>query len=324
MNLNSLSTKDFEEIFHDIVFLKKSDDEIKQFLLELNNQNLPENAFIGAISVLKKFMKPIESPANLIDVCGTGGDGLNTLNISTAVCFILAGAGLKIAKHGNKAVSSKSGSADIFSELGIKIFSDKLEIEKSLSSQNLTFLFAPFFHESLKNLLQIRKSLGVATIFNFLGPLLNPANTNIQLIGVSKKFIMPKMLNAIKYQNPNAKIYMVHGFDGMDEISISNNSYLLTLENGKISQEEIINPNDYGFKKHDISKIIGKDPTFNAQKLLDLLNGEKSAYRDIVILNSAFALKLAEKTQNIEEAINLANKSIDNGLALEILEQIRK
>lgn len=323
MNLNSLAIKDFEEIFHDIVFLKKSDDEIKEFLLELNHQNLPENAFIGAISVLKKCMKPIEAPLDLIDVCGTGGDGLNTLNVSTAVCFILAGTGLKIAKHGNKAVSSKSGSADIFSELGIKIFSEKSEIEQSLNNKNLTFLFAPFFHESLKNLLQIRRSLGVPTIFNFLGPLLNPANTNIQLIGVSKKSVMPKMLNAINHQNPNAKIYMVHGFDGMDEISISNNSYLLKLENGKTSSEEIINPNDYGFNKADITKIIGKDPKYNAKQLLELLNGKKSAYRDIVILNSAFALKLARKTQNIEEGIEMANKSIDEGLAFGVLKQCK-
>ena len=316
----NLTSKNYEEIFDQIIDLKIDDSEIKKFLLDLNEKNLPENAFIGAVSALRKRMKKISAPKNAIDVCGTGGDKLNTLNISTAVCFVVAGAGVPVAKHGNKAISSNSGSADIFSELGIKISSEISEIEKNLREKNLCFLFAPFFHEALKNVAEIRKSLAIPTIFNFLGPLLNPANTSFQLIGTAKKDVMKKMLAA---QQNAQKIYIVHGFDGMDEISLCADSYLLRLENGKIFDEEIINPQKFGFKKIELEALKGKDPKHNAQKLIALLQGEKSAYRDIVILNSAFALKLANKVATIEEGVELAKSMLDEGKATKILEDLR-
>ena len=316
----NLTSKNYEEIFDQIIDLKIDDTEIKKFLLDLNEKNLPENAFIGAVSALRKRMKKISAPKNAIDVCGTGGDKLNTLNISTAVCFVVAAAGIPVAKHGNKAISSQSGSADIFSELGIKISSEIPEIEKNLREKNLCFLFAPFFHEALKNVAEIRKSLAIPTIFNFLGPLLNPANTSFQLIGTSKKDVMKKMLAA---QQNAQKIYIVHGFDGMDEISLCADSYLLRLENGKIFDEEIINPEKFGFKKIELEALKGKDPKHNAQKLIALLQGEKSAYRDIVILNSAFALKLANKVETLEEGVELAKSMLDKGKATKILEDLR-
>jgi anthranilate phosphoribosyltransferase len=316
----NLTSKNYEEIFDQIIDLKIDDSEIKKFLLDLNEKNLPENAFIGAVSALRKRMKKISAPQNAIDVCGTGGDKLNTLNISTAVCFVVAAAGVPVAKHGNKAISSNSGSADIFFELGIKISSEIPEIEKNLRERNLCFLFAPFFHEALKNVSEIRKSLAIPTIFNFLGPLLNPANTSFQLIGTAKKDVMKKMLAA---QQNAKKIYIVHGFDGMDEISLCTDSYLLRLENGKIFDEEIINPQKFGFKKIELEALKGKDPKHNAQKLIALLEGEKSAYRDIVILNSAFALKLANKVETIEEGIELAKSMLEDGKAAKILEDLR-
>jgi anthranilate phosphoribosyltransferase len=233
---------------------------------------------------------------------------------------VVAAAGIPVAKHGNKAISSQSGSADIFSELGIKISSEIPEIEKNLREKNLCFLFAPFFHEALKNVAEIRKSLAIPTIFNFLGPLLNPANTSFQLIGTSKKDVMKKMLAA---QQNAKKIYIVHGKDGMDEISLCADSYLLRLENGKIFDEEIINPQKFGFKKIELEALKGKDPKHNAQKLIALLQGEKSAYRDIVILNSAFALKLANKVEKIEEGVELAKSILDKGKATKILEDLR-
>jgi len=318
--MQNLSPQNYEEIFDQIIEGKISADEIKKFLLDLNQENLPSNAFIGAVSSLKKRMKRISAPKNAIDVCGTGGDKLNTLNISTAVCFVVAAAGIPVAKHGNKAISSQSGSADIFSELGVKISSDISEIEKNLREKNLCFLFAPFFHDALKNVAEIRKSLGVPTIFNFLGPLLNPANTNSQLIGVSRKDVMKKMADVIT-KSEQAKAYIVHGLDGMDEISLCADSYLLRIENGKIFDEEIINPEKFGFKKVALETLKGGDPKHNAQKLLALLDGEKSAYRDIVILNSAFALKIAGKIEEISEGVELAKSIIDNGLAKTFLKK---
>lgn len=319
-NLQTLSPQNFEEIFDQIIENKISDYEIKNFLLALNDANLPANSFIGAVSSLKKRMKKISAPANAIDVCGTGGDKLNTLNISTAVCFVVAASGVPVAKHGNKAISSQSGSADIFSELGVKISSEISEIEKNLREKNLCFLFAPFFHEALKNVALIRRNLGVPTIFNFLGPLLNPANTPSQLIGVAKKDVMQKMLAA---QQNAKKIYIVHGQDGMDEISLCADSYLMKFENGKISEEEIINPEKFGFKKVELAALKGADPKHNAQKLIALLEGEKSAYRDIVVLNSAFALQLAGKVVAIEDGIEMAKLMLDGGKAAAVLEMVR-
>ncbi len=314
----NFSPENFEEIFNNIIDLKLSEAEIKKFLLDLNNTNLPANAFIGAITALKKRMKKISAPQNAIDVCGTGGDKLNTLNVSTAVCFVVAAAGIPVAKHGNKAISSNSGSADIFSELGIKISSDISEIETNLRDKKLCFLFAPHFHESLKNVAQIRKDLGVPTIFNFLGPLLNPANTSKQMIGVSRRDIMHKMANAVIA--PDLITHFVHGFDGMDEITLTDNSYLIRCENGEVFAEEIINPTKFGFKKVSLESLKGSDPKYNAQKLIALLDGEKSAYRDIVILNAAFALKLANAVKKVEDGIDFARAMIDFGNAKKVLQ----
>lgn len=311
--MQNFTAQDFEEIFDQIIEQKIKDDDVKKFLLDLNEAKLPANSFIGAVSSLKKRMKTIKAPENAIDVCGTGGDKLNTLNISTAVCFVVAAAGVPVAKHGNKAISSKSGSADIFSELGVKISNDAAEIEKNLSEKNLSFLFAPFFHGALKSVAEIRKSLAVPTIFNFLGPLLNPANTKFQLVGVSRRDVIKKMAACL-----GAESYIVHGFDGMDEITLSDNSYLFS--NGA---EQIVDPTKFGLSKVSLDELRGGDVKYNAQKLVALLQGEKSAYRDIVTLNSAFALKLVNRVKSIEEGLDLARKMINDGSANLILEKCR-
>lgn len=322
MNLSTISSQEFEKIFNNIISDKIAQKDVKEFLLNLNKENLPSAAFIGAVAALKKQMKTIRAPKNAIDVCGTGGDGLNSLNISTAVCFVVAGCGVVVAKHGNKAISSKSGSADIFAALGIKTSLEITEIEKNLREKNLCFLYAPFFHEALKNVSIVRKKLATPTIFNFLGPLLNPANTSSQLIGTSRKDTMQKIASVIS-QNKNSA-YIVHGFDGMDEITLSDNSYLLRVENGEIFEEEIINPEEFGFKKTALENLKGGDVEYNAKRLLALLEGEESAYRNIVILNSAFALKLAKKVNKIEDGIILAKAAIDQGLAKKVFESLRE
>ncbi len=328
--MNSLinySVEQFQNYFDEIFDDKIAKKDIKDFLLNLNHANLPQSAFIGAVNSLKKRMLPISAPKGAIDVCGTGGDKLNTLNISTAVSFVVAACGICVAKHGNKAISSKSGSADIFQELGIKITDDKKQIEDSLKKNNLCFLFAPLFHSSLKKVGEARKELGVATIFNFLGPLLNPANTKYQIIGTSNKESMTKLANVIAQNQRNLKedsrVYIIHGFDGMDEITLTDNSYLIRCENGKIFDEEIINPEEFGFKKVKIEDLQGKDPKYNAKKLVDLLNGEKSPYRDIVILNSSYALLACKKASNIIEAIKLSEEAIDSAKSIAILSSLQ-
>lgn len=326
MNLKNLEHVQFEEIFRDIIDGKINKDDAKKILLEINEIGFKTPMFLGAMSVLKKRMKKIYAPKDAIDVCGTGGDGLETFNISTTVCFVVAACGVTVAKHGNKAISSKSGSADIFSALNIPILSDAKSIEENLREKKLCFLFAPFFHEALKHLAEIRKEIAqefnVPTIFNFLGPVLNPTNTQRQLIGVSRYDVMMPMLEALKI-NGSKRVYIVHGKDKMDEITLCDDSFLLRLEDGKIYDEEIINPQNFGFRKVAIQDLQGFDANYNAQKLLALLQGEKSAYLEIVILNSAYALKLAGKVDNIEGGILMARKAIDDGIAMQVLQSLR-
>lgn len=327
MDLSQFSPKDFELKFDKVLAGEICKDDVKQFLIELNQENLPVNAFIGAVCALRKKMLLVEGLGDVIDVCGTGGDKLDTLNISTAVSFVLAGAGLKVAKHGNRAISSCSGSADIFSELGINYYSNPDQIREQIGKNNLCFLFAPLFHSSLKSLAEVRKELAIPTIFNFLGPLLNPARASIQMIGTSRRDSIAKIaqvkINQFNQEKRPMKTAIIHGFDGMDEVTLSDNSYITTVIDDKIVSEEIIDPEIYGFKKINISQIKGGSPANNAKEILDLLDGKSSAYMDIVVLNSAFALRLANKAADINLAAKIARSSIMDGKAKEILSKIK-
>ena len=319
--------RNFEKIFEELIDGKTPHDESKKILLDMNDSGFTADMFTAAVKTLKNRMKTINLGFDAIDVCGTGGDGLKTLNVSTAVCFILAACAVKVAKHGNKAISSSSGSADIFTELKIGVTNDEAQIISNLQNHNLCFLFAPLFHQSLKNIanlrMQIAKEYKTPTIFNYLGPLLNPTNTSIQLIGVSNRQIMQQMAQALS-KNKNAKAYFVHGFEGMDEITLCDNSYLVKVENGQVFEEEIINPEEYGFKKVSIEDIKGEDPKYNSTKLISMLKGEKSAYRDIVVLNAAFALQLAGKVKSVENGVLMASKAIDSGDALKVLSSLQE
>lgn len=319
-NFSSKDHSNEYEFYFDQIFDNKIDDNsIKEFLININLQQIPTSAISGAVNSLQKRMIEIPNHQDSIDVCGTGGDKLNTLNISTAVAIILASIGIKVAKHGNVAVSSKSGSADIFKNLGINFSNDINIINHQLNNKNLSFLFAPFFHPSLKKLAEIRKSINEPTIFNYIGPLLNPARPNKQIIGTSKFNTMQKIADFFAINRPQSHIYIVHGEDGMDEISISGQSFLLEVANGKINKMQKINPENYGLKIHPISSIIGKDSQYNTQEMLELFAGKHSPYRDIVCLNTAFALKLFEKFTNIEDGIKYINDILNSKTTLDYL-----
>jgi len=321
LSIATYNSHQFENIFDQIFDDKIDDDSIKDFLLEINHHHIPTNAISGAVRALKKRMIKVPHHHDALDVCGTGGDKLNTLNISTAVAIALASAGIKIAKHGNRAVSSKSGSADIFSHLRINFSDNITNIDRYLRDFNLSFLFAPYFHPSLKRLANIRKSINEPTIFNYIGPLLNPTEPNYQMIGVSKFEMMPKLAEVLLKINPNIKAYLICGFDGMDEITISDNSYLLEINHGKILPISIIDPTNYGIEKCALSEIIGGDPEYNATKMLELFSGVTSRYLDIVALNCAFALKLVGRFEDIDPAIIFAKNIIQNS-SLELLTKL--
>ncbi len=320
-DLQSLSSQEYKDIFDGIVDGKFEESQIEDFLLDLNKITYPTNAFIGVIQSFRPRCKIINAPQETLDVCGTGGDGLNTLNISTAVAFVVAACGVIVAKHGNKAISSKSGSSDVLSELGVDIMSSNLDAETSLKQHKICFMFAPLHHPAFKNIAKIRSELGVPTIFNFLGPLLNPANSKYQLIGTSKKETILPMLQALQASG-SKKVFIVHGLDGMDEATISDNSIIYKLEHGIITHSQIINPEDYGIKKVPHQLIRGGTAAYNASKIHSLLEGEQSAYQDIVLLNAALALMVADKVDNIQNGIDLAKKAINEGLAKEVLQQL--
>ena len=323
MSLEKYSAQQFENIFDQIFENKINSESIKDFLLELNAQNLPINSFFGAINSLKKRMIKIPHHQDALDVCGTGGDKLKTLNISTAVAIILACAGVKIAKHGNRAVSSASGSADIFTHLGIAFDNNLKNIDNNLRQHNLSFLFAPFFHPALKNVAEIRKSINEPTIFNYIGPLLNPTNPQKQIIGTSRKDVMYKISEVLIKNNPAGLFYIVHGFDGMDEITISDNSYLLKISHQKVNEMEIINPENYGINKCKIDEIIGGDPEYNSQKMLELFTGKNSKYLDVVVLNCAFALQLINKFPNINDGISFSRELLRSCKVSKFLTEIK-
>ena len=324
MSLEKYSAQQFENIFDQIFEKKINDNSTKNFLLELNSQNLPINSFFGAINSLKKRMIKIPHHQDALDVCGTGGDKLKTLNISTAVAFVLASSGIKIAKHGNRAVSSASGSADIFTHLGIAFDDNIKNIDNNLHNYNLSFLFAPYFHPILKNVAEIRKSINEPTIFNYIGPLLNPVNPQQQIIGTSNKNILHKIAEVLLKNNPRGSFYVVHGFDGMDEITISDNSYLLKISQQKIHEIEIIDPENYGIQKCSIDAIIGGNAEYNSQKMLELFAGKTSKYLDIVALNCAFALQLINKFENISDGIIVSQELLESGKVLDFLNKITK
>ena len=327
-NLENIDSNKFTEIFTQILEQKFSDDKIIEILLKINQLQYPVEAMIGAFNALKSKMLKINVSNNLlaqtIDLCGTGGDCLNSFNISTATSFVVASCGVTVAKNGNRASSSKSGSADIFEILNIEFSKDEESIISSLENNNLVFLFAPYFHQSLKNIAPIRKLIKQPTIFNYLGPLLNPLQVDKQIIGVANASMIEKMSQVIISQKISQKeVYFVNGDDGMDELTLTANSQIVKLINGNI-KKEVFNPTDFGFEKVDMFDLTGGSPEYNAGALIDLLDGKKSPYRNIVVINSALALILAKKANNFQDAIKLVESSIDNGNAKNILTKMQK
>lgn len=307
---------------------KSSNEEIKKFLTLINQKGINKILLFGAAKALNERSIKLKSPQNAIDVCGTGGDNSNSLNISTTVAIILASIGIPVAKHGNKAVSSKSGSADIFSKLGINLNQDKEEVEISLKENNLAFIFAPLYHPALKNVATARQELGIRTIFNFLGPLLNPAQTQYQLIGCSDQKIAKIMLEVCLLLGKK-NCMTVTGVDGMDEISISSNSIIYKINEKDELIAEIFDPEIYGIKKRSAKLIEGKDTKYNSEQLINLLKGEITderlqAYLDIVALNAAAALIISGKTNNFLDGIQIIKDQIKSGKSYQFLENFIK
>ena len=318
-----LTIVESENVFNYLVSGKASEVEMAAFLATLSVKGSCSKELIGAVNALKPFVKnPLELDISTIDIVGTGGDGLKTYNISTAVAFIVASNGLYVAKHGNTAVSSKSGASDVLKELGVNININKEIINKCLKETNMCFLFAPNYNNAFKYVAKVRKELSFRTIFNLLGPLLNPVRAKRQLLGVFSNQYLKVLAETLQAQN-SIKSWVVNGSDGMDEITLTGITKVVELDKNQIKEFEI-NPEKYNFKLCSPESLQGGEPKYNAKKMIRLFQGEKSSYRDIVVLNAAAAFCVADSVHNYEEGIELAKSIIDKGKALKTLNKLIK
>jgi len=255
----------------------------------------------------------------LIDTCGTGGDSAGTINVSTGAAIVTAGAGVAVAKHGNYSITSKSGSADVLKELGVKIDASPSEVEKTIEKVGIGFMLAPVFHPAMKRVGQIRRDIGFRTVFNILGPLTNPANAKAQVIGVFDSVLCEPMANVLNILGTKRAL-VVHG-SGMDEISTTGETQIVELKDGKVTKYTVT-PEKLGIKRAAIADIAGGTPEENARDIVDVLKGKKGAKRDIIVVNAGAALLVSGKAQSLEAGIKMANESIDSGAALKKLNEL--
>ena len=296
--------------------------QIGGFLMALRTRGETVDEYAAASIVMRRKCNSVLAPADAIDIVGTGGDGKGTLNISTATAFVVAGAGVTVAKHGNRNLSSKSGAADALSQLGVNVAVGVEVVEKALTDVGIAFMMAPMHHPAIAHVMPTRAELGTRTIFNILGPLTNPAGVKRQLTGVfSADLIRPMAETLLELGSDTA--WLVHGSDGTDELTITGLSAVAVLENGKVYEREV-HPEEAGLPVHPFSSIIGGTPAENGKALKALLEGENTAYRDAVLLNAAAALQIAGKVNNLRDGVEHAIKSIDSGAAKQKLEALAK
>ncbi len=269
--------------------------------------------YAAAAAVMRAKCIPVKAPKGAMDIVGTGGDGMGTLNISTATAFVVAGAGVPVAKHGNKNLSSLSGAADALTQMGVNVMVGPEVVEQAIAEAGIGFMMAPMHHPAIKHVMPARQDLGCKTIFNILGPLTNPASVKRQLTGAFAVDLIFPMAESL-LELGSEKAWLVHGGDGTDELAISTSSQVAVLENGKITAKEV-HPEDAGLPTHRFAEILGGSPEENANAFRALLEGQKTAYRDAVLFNAAAALIVADKAADLKQGVEIARESIDSGAA---------
>jgi anthranilate phosphoribosyltransferase len=267
----------------------------------------------GAVSAMRGKMLRVEAPADAVDVVGTGGDGSGSVNVSTCAAFIVAGAGVPVAKHGNRALSSRSGAADVLASLGVKIDLAPDQVGRCVTEAGIGFMFAPAHHPAMKNVGPTRVELATRTIFNLLGPLSNPAGVKRQMVGVFSRHWVQPLAQVLKNLGSES-VWVVHGSDGLDEITLTGPSFVASLDNGKITTFEVT-PEDAGLKCCSGDALRGGDADANAVALSNVLNGKPSPYRDVALLNAAAALIVAGRAGDLKEGVAIGAKSLDSGAA---------
>ena len=313
-----LSRETAAQAFADILDARTSEQAIAEFLVALTDRGETSIEIAEAARALRARLIPIDAPAGAIDVCGTGGDGHHTLNVSTAVSLVVAACGVPVAKHGNRAASSKAGAADTLEALGLDMEHAGRTAEASLRDIGIGFLFAANHHPAMKRITPIRKAIGRRTIFNLMGPLANPAHVTRQLIGIARPDYVPVYAAALEQLGTEAAL-VVSGEEGLDELSGAGPSVVASI--GQMALPARISPEDAGLLRHPVTAIHGGNPAHNAAALRRLLHGEPGAYRDAVLLNAAAALLVAQSGDDWQGAVSVAAEALDSGAANALLDR---
>jgi anthranilate phosphoribosyltransferase len=315
-----LSTSEAESAFDHIFEGNVPEEQIASFLLSLAKKGETVSELLGAVTAMRKHMITVQAPRDAMDIVGTGGDVLGTYNISTAVAIVTAACGVPVAKHGNRAATSRSGSSDILAALGIHLEPDLGIIEKCLAEANICFLFARRHHPAMRHVAEVRSKLGARTIFNLLGPLTNPANVRRHLIGVYELEWLGPMAEVLKHLDSEVA-WLAHGQDGMDEITTTAATDVVELRGGMVRHFAMA-PEQLGLARTNLDDLKGGDANTNAAALKKLLLGQTGPYRDIVLMNTAAALAVAGKTENLRHGLQLAASAIDSGAAQRTLDML--
>ncbi len=308
-----LTREEAEQAFEILFEGEATPSQIGGLLMALRTRGETVEEYAAAAAVMRAKCHKVRAPEGTMDIVGTGGDGRGTLNISTATAFVVAGAGVPVAKHGNRNLSSKSGAADALTQMGINVMIHAEAVEKALETCGICFMMAPMHHPAIAHVMPTRTELGTRTIFNILGPLTNPAGVKRQLTGAFSRDLIRPMAETLLALGSEAA-WLVHGADGTDELSIAGSSWVAAIENGAVREFEIA-PEDAGLPVHPFEAILGGTPEENGRAFRALLDGAAGAYRDAVLLNAAAALVVAGRVKTLPEGVALAEESIDTGRA---------
>src|SRR5437870_1709108 len=309
----------------DIMTGQATPSQISAFLIGLKKKGETVDEITSIARVMRSFSRTVSPKVDgyLLDTCGTGGDRTKTFNVSTTAAFVIAAAGVRVAKHGNRSFTSRCGSADVLEQLGVKLEIEPALVEKAIEEIGIGFMFAPNFHPAMKNVASIRREIGVRTVFNILGPLTNPAGANAQLIGVYDSELLEPM--CVAAHNLGAKSAMtVYGVDGVDEISLTGKTIIVKQQNGRIFRDEV-EPEDLGFKRSTAEEVAGSDPEENARLTAKILSGhlgQNDPRVQMVLANAAAGLVLCERAENFREGVEIASKVVSDGKPFQTLYQL--
>ena len=319
---HSLTTNEATSVMEEIMQGEATPAQIGAFITALRLKGETVGEIVGLAKTMRANAVTVSVAGSVVDTCGTGGDGLSTFNISTVVAFVAAGAGLKVAKHGNRAMSSRCGSADVLEASSVKIGLDAGQVKRCLEEVGIGFMFAPVFHPAMKYAAAPRREIGIRTVFNILGPLTNPAGAEAQVLGVADGSLVENM--ALVLQGLGSKhALVVHGDDGLDEITITGKTLVYELKDGIINNYSIV-PEDFGISRAELGSLKGGSADENAALLREVLNGARGPQRDVVLMNAAAVLLAGDRVDTIQQGVVVAGEAIDNRNALAKLEHLVK